>query len=213
MAYPAVPLSLRERPPVEDMAVSLSGYRTSKVISDRIEHLKSLNLLNQASLANELCAIMELSTGVAVHFSFGSQAISAQVQAPEKAQVQRIKPVAPTPTQQSAQFCSEFLEFLTTGDYSVLANDLGVMSKETFTKTRDYIFCTIKKIQGRTAQAVFFSNSSKECGGILSPGLVAQPGPCVIHRKGTLILDYVALGSDYSELARSFNTLAARSKT
>ncbi len=164
------------------------GHNVTKNIADRISHLKNLEQLNVKDLLDELAGIIELATN-------------------ETPVVQTKKAIINKPQE---GFCSEFLDFLATGDYSGLA-PTGIMSPEMFKKTQDYIFCNVLKINGKTAQCAFFSNSTRRCDGVLGERVSLDVGPAVILRKG-LIIDALSLGDDFAELARSFNSLAARSK-
>ena len=185
----AVLHNLRERSQLHNtpFIVTPNGHRVSKVVFDRIESLKSRNELNTTELLDEIAGIIELCTS-------------------QKPTVTRRK----AKIEKTETFCAEFLEFLATGDYSGLAPS-GIMSPEMFKKTQDYIFCNVLKVNGKTAQCAFFSNSTRRCDGVLIDGLKLNPGPAVILRKG-MILDALNLTDDFAEQARSFNSLAARSK-
>jgi hypothetical protein len=113
-------------------------------------------------------------------------------------------------------FCPEFLEFLRSGDISALA-PTGLMNKEMFDETHDYIFCNVQSVKGKTLSATFYSNPSKFCSGVMIEDFGAQPGPAVIVRKDKLIVGYINMKlfdteESFSSLASEFNSLAAQSK-
>ena len=212
MASVAVLHHLRERSHTfKTNCVTTKGkHQVPKVIADRIKHLRSLDQLNVAGLADELAGILELATEISTPKVKTRTLIMPVKVQPEVKEFDT--PKAEAKQNALPKFCAEFLELLASGDYSALAPS-GLMSPAMFKGTRDYIFCTVKKVNGKTVQASFISNPLKRCDALLAPGISVSEGYAVILRTG-LITDVIEFHDDpnFIELARTFNQLAARSK-
>jgi len=171
-----------------------NNHKVPEVIANRIEFLKETKQLDIIGLTDELNGILELAM--------------------ETKRVAKKPALKVVPKDNLPKFCAEFLEFLETGDYSSLA-PTGKMTPEMYKKTKDYIFCNIKKIAGKTVQASFISNPLKRCDGILADGLEIGLGNAIILRTG-LICDTLLFNDeesiDFIDRSRTFNNLAGRSK-
>lgn len=174
--------------------VTKSNHKVPQVIADRIQWLKESKQLDIIGLTDELNGILELAM--------------------ESKRVPKKPALKVVPDNSLPKFCAEFLEFLETGDYSSLA-PTGKMTPEMYKKTKDYIFCNIKKIAGKTVQASFISNPLKRCDGILADGVEVAIGNAIILRTG-IISDTILFmdedSIDFLDRSRTFNNLAGRSK-
>jgi hypothetical protein len=113
-------------------------------------------------------------------------------------------PVPPSP------FCPEFIQFLKTGDITVLAPS-GKMTPAMFKKTQHYVFADVIRVNGKTVQATFFSNPSKGIV-LVSPELEVQVGKCVLINSKGVLTGYIREIPEFADRAHTFNSLAARSK-
>jgi hypothetical protein len=123
---------------------------------------------------------------------------------PTSTAIQSIR-IAPPP------FCSEFIEFLKTGDITALAPS-GKMTPEMFKCTQHYVFADIIRVNGKTVQATFFSNPTKGLV-LVSPELAIQVGKCVLINSKGVLTGYICQIPEFASRANTFNSLAARSKS
>ena len=176
-----------------------NGHRISPVILNRLVQLKRDNDLHPEVLIDECNAVIELVTEA---YKAPKKAPTAP-KTPKKVPTKKIDETFET-------FDPAFVSFVSTGDISPLAPN-GFMSKEMFERTQDYIFCHIKSIKGKSVNAVFHSNQNKFCGGFCAlPDL--EEGPAIIIRRNGIILNFIQPVNDFNDLARTFNSTAARSK-
>jgi hypothetical protein len=206
MAQIALLTSLRDRADSLkiETTTSPSGYTLPLVVAERIKFLKESGQFNKKLMIEEVSAMLELGLDAQGQFFFEEC---------RKIPVEQIKPKV-SPNKQP-KFTLEFLEFLLDGDFSRLADpSTGKMTPKTYRETRDFIFCNVQKVIGSSCVATFYSNSQRQCSGVIQPGVTISPGNQVIFRspKG-IIYDAAQVPEDkFVELARSFNSLAARSK-